>query len=267
MKSAEKLKNYLETYTRERYFTDRVLQIRKDIGIPENGIPFAKDSFFDNFENWLGMLLSIQYNGKNYKTIGGFTAPIYNDLLIPLPKIYKFHAIILFFNIYILYNERCYKVFEKEMYGNNHGTTKIINFRNECIDIEGCCDCRLKVSENYMNETSKEYPVLIGISPFATQNEVIDLIKKRWDDLQEIMKKLAMNKHIEPFEEDKRQMSKVRGRENLSKEIEDMVYENRNLPLKKIGVIIKQRIGAFLDSGEVGKIRSLSIKRREKNKK
>ena len=32
MKSTDKLKNYLETYTRERYFIDRVLEIRKEIG-------------------------------------------------------------------------------------------------------------------------------------------------------------------------------------------------------------------------------------------
>ena len=45
MKSTEKLKNYLENYTREKYFTDRVFQIRKGIGIPEKGIKFSEKLF------------------------------------------------------------------------------------------------------------------------------------------------------------------------------------------------------------------------------
>lgn len=267
MKSEDKLKNYLEAYTREKYFTDRVLQIRKDIGIPDNGIPFQKESFFANFENWLGMLLSIQYNGVNYKTFGGFITPVYNDLFKPLPKIYTSHVMVLFFNIYILYNERCYEVFGKEIYGNYHGTTRIINFRNEYREMDGCCDCDLKVSENYMKEVSEKYPVMIGISPYTTQNEVIDLVKKRWDDIRKTLKDFVTDENIESFEEDTKRMSKIRSRETLSKEIEDMVYENKNLTLKKLGALIKEKTTVLLDPGEIGKIRSLALKRREKNKK
>lgn len=260
MKSTNKLKNYFEQYTREKYFSDRVLQIRKDIGIPQNGI--NEDIPPRLSMEYIGFLMGIKYKDKAYPTYPAKMTNIYAEILKPIPKIYKELLAIQFINLYILYNQRDYSVFE--YYGNS---VELINFRLAYLEDKDCCDCELKVCENYMKEISSKYPVIIGISPYATQNEVIDLIKKRWKQTQYIFKELEKNNDIPKFREEKNKLLKIRTRKSTSKEIEDLIYENKNASLKNLVAIVDAKTGTHLDQGEIGKLRSLAINRREKNKK
>lgn len=266
MKSASKLKNYLEKYTREKYFTDRITQIRKDIGIPENGIQFPKSLFQENTTELVGMIMSIKYKDANYPTFPAKRTLIYSELLKPIPAIYKEPIMIAFINIYILYNERFYELFEQ--FNNNiRNTVALIESRMAYLERKGCCDCELKVCEKYMDIESKKYPVMIGISPCATQNEVTDLVKKQWDYIQFHMEELTREAHIESFNEDRKQLSQIRMRQTKSKEIEDIVYKHKNLPLKEIKAIVKEKTNTSLGYEDVGKIKSLAIRRREKIRK
>lgn len=260
MKSTNKLKNYLESYTREKYFTDRVAQIRKDIGIPKNGIKFPGVSFFENPDNFIGLNLSIKYQDVNYPVFGARTA-IYNELLTPLPEVFKEPTLILFFNIYILYNERRYEALEL-FFNGGRDTVSFIKYRIDYIEDKDC-DCELRVCEKYMDFWSKKYPIMIGISPYATQNEAIDLIKKRWSDIQDHMTELAKDGNIEQFEKEKMQLSRIRKRELKSKELEDLVYANKDLNIEELRTLVREKTARILDPGEIGKIKSLAIRRRE----
>lgn len=267
IKSTSRLKNYLENYTREKYFTDRIYQIRKDIGIPQNGIKFPKRTPKDYTIELPASILGIRYKENTYPTIPARMTQIYAELISPLPKIYQEFEIILFFNIYILYNERHYEIFE-QFWGGTRDTVHLIRLRTEYLEMAGCCDCKVKVCEKYIDFESKKYPIAIGISPYATQNEVISLIKKRWKYIQEYISQLAKDKHIVLDENDKKRLLKVRERQNISIEIEDIVYNNKKLSLSRTGDIVREKTGKILDQGELGKIRSLAIKRREtKNRK
>ncbi len=85
MKSTEKLKNYLESYTREKYFMDRVFKIRENIGIPKNGIKFSEKMFDGSVEGivkYLGMYFGIKYKNKVYLMNKGKISKLYGELLM-----------------------------------------------------------------------------------------------------------------------------------------------------------------------------------------
>ena len=264
MKSTDKLKNYLETYTRERYFIDRVLEIRKEIGIPKNGIKMPNLSG-RVIRGLPASLFGIKYKNTNHLTFPKQRTKIYSEILEPIPEIYKNVNIILFINIFILYNERKYDVFT-QFYNSIEDTVSFNEYRLDFLERRGCCDCDVKVCEDFMDETSKKYPIMIGISPYATQNEAIDLIKKRWDYIQMCFVDLEKRGRIEVFAKEKISLAKIRSRKTKSKEIEDLVYDNRSLSLKLLRGLVNEKTGELLDDGEIGKLRSLAIKRRESRK-
>lgn len=261
MKSIEKLKNYLENYTRTSYFIDRVLKIREEIGLPTEGIPFPEGTQVYDLD-FPASVLGIEYKGKRYHTFPAKRSIIYNELLTRLPKIYKKIDIILFINTFILFNERRYDIFTR-FYNKVDNTVSLVEYRSEYLEREGCCDCEVAVCEGYMKKTSEEYPMMIGISPYASQNEVIDLIKERWDYIELYFKELEERGEIPLFTQEKKVLHQVRNRKKSSKDIEDIVYANRELSLDNLRDLIKDKTGVILDPGEVGKIRSLAKKRRE----
>jgi hypothetical protein len=263
MKSLDKLKSFLEKYTREVYFQERIEQIRKEIGIPPNGAKIPKkqskiDSIF--------LILGFKYNGVSYPTFPAKRPEIYNEILRKIPKPYQQLLIIKFINYYILYNKRNYSVFNESIFSSRN-TVELVEYRTDFLEMEGLCDCSVKVCEDYMKNMSKDYPVIIGVSPYASQNEVISLIKDKWDCIQVYMQKLIEDKDIDFSEDDKKILSQLRQRSPESKEIEDIVYNNKGLSLNEISNIVKDKTGKRFDQGEIGKIKSLAIKRRNKNRK
>lgn len=268
MKSLEKLKNYLETYTRTDHFIERVLKIRKKVGIPEGGIatppPSKKELIFNT--NTPVTILGINYNGIKYPTYPSEMDQTYRELIEPLPKIYSNIGLIWFINFFILYNVRDYDRLSMYLSYHEQTTTALIYSRFDYLERMGCCDCSVKVSEDYINTVSEKYPISIGISPYATQNEVIDLVKKSWELMQHEFRELERNGHIPEFKDEKKWLSKIRKRCESSLQIEDIVYENRHLSLADLVKKIKEETGHVFDQGEIGKIRSLAKKRRENKK-
>lgn len=260
-KAVKRLENFLEKYTREKYFQDRVALIRKKIGIPEKGVAFPGIPPVYTIE-FPANVLGISYREVNYPTFPARMDIKYSEILRKLPNAYKIIDIILFINIYILYNERHYEVFGRT--GGSNGTVSLIEYRSEYFEMVGCCDCELKVTENYIDETSKKYPVVIGISPYASQNEVVDFVKDHWGHIQSYMDELVKKEEIPPFKQEKNFLSTLRRRTSKSKTIEDIIYKNKNLSLKQLALIVGEETGKIFDQGEISKLRNLAIKRREK---
>jgi hypothetical protein len=259
MKSTDKIIAFLEKYTREEFFQKRIKMIREEMGIPLSG-----DSLPDNFKkslDYISIILGITYNGKILLNLPKKDLIPLNEIYLKIPSPFCTHQMIRFINIYIQYNKKLYCVFEDNLSSANQNVA-LFDFRNEFLEMEGCCDCKLKVAEDFMEHISLKYPVEIGISPYATQNEVISLIKERWSEISDIMKTYIDDGSV-PFNKDDNEFLKtLRRRGELDLKIEDIIYENKILPLKEIGKIIKKKTGKFLDQGEIGKIKSLAIKRR-----
>jgi hypothetical protein len=262
MKSLEKLESFFERYTREKQFQDRILIIRQRLGIPPEGVPLP-----DNVDlSYVGSpvsLLGIKYEDINYATIPSRMDDDYKEIIRPLPKIYKTLVTIAFINGYILYNKRIYDVFH-QFYNHIEGSVSIKEFREDFLECEGVCDSEICPCQDYMQEVSEKFPVIVGISPYASQNEVIDLIKERWDYIQFKFQDMAKDGFIPPFEDEKKLLSRLRKREVISQKVEDAIYRNKHLSLKEICLAVKKETGVMLDPGEAGKIKSLAIQRRER---
>lgn len=101
---------------------------------------------------------------------------------------------------------------------------------------------------DHFEEVSKKYPVAIYINPEATLNQVKDFISKKWNIIQshtDTSKSLYAGK-------------RTKRRQDLN----DFIYENRELSLAQIRTKLAEEKNEFLDDGHIGKILSFEKKRR-----
>jgi hypothetical protein len=101
------------------------------------------------------------------------------------------------------------------------------------------------------------FPVTLGISPFASQRDLISYIKSFYSS------------QIRPIQEQAKQSLKdspvkTRRKKSSVRERNEFIYQHRLLPRKTIVSLVATGFGEYLDYGNVGKIISLEKARREK---
>lgn len=96
-----------------------------------------------------------------------------------------------------------------------------------------------------------KYPVSVRLHPHASQNDVIDFIKKNWKTIKKYQDKYQTKDTSFSLKN-----SKTKTNKNI-RERDDFIYENRNLPRRDIMRIVNKKFGADLDQGSIGKIISL----------
>lgn len=98
----------------------------------------------------------------------------------------------------------------------------------------------------------KAYPVSIDINKFATKNDVLDFLEKRWDEIEDYLQEYRGKK------------LRIR-RRKLDRKITDFIWEHKNLTGKEIK---KELDKEFPNNGlayhEIGKIKSIENQRRFK---
>lgn len=100
------------------------------------------------------------------------------------------------------------------------------------------------------------FPIALGISPYATKNDIIDFVEK-------------MYPHIHRMQKNYKNVSVSIGshRSRKNRERDNFIYRNRKLPIKKLLSIVSEEFGR-MDEGALRKIISIEIKRRKgKNEK
>jgi hypothetical protein len=98
----------------------------------------------------------------------------------------------------------------------------------------------------YIKERSKTHPVAILLSPYASQRDILDYVKK----LYNISIKPALQRHQDP----KIKIGKVRTKSYVVDVRNKFIYENRNLPKKKIVELIAKHFRDVLDYTYIAKI-------------
>lgn len=102
---------------------------------------------------------------------------------------------------------------------------------------------------------SYSHPIIIRVSPYASQTEIIDYIKKTY------------TKYIKPIQEryvdEDVYLGKVRKKKQSVQKRNDFIYENREFPRKKIMSLVAGKFKEYLDVGHIGKIIYLEKKKRE----
>lgn len=103
---------------------------------------------------------------------------------------------------------------------------------------------------------SYSYPVILRISPYASQREIIDYVKKTY------------TRHIKPIQERYKDegvyLGRVKKKKKGIQERNDFIYKNRHLPSKEIMRLLYDKFeGIDIDYGYIGKIISMEKKKRE----
>jgi len=108
-----------------------------------------------------------------------------------------------------------------------------------------------------LNSWSYSYPVIIRVSQYASEREILDCIKKSYTrEIKPIQEK---------YKDEEIRLGKIRKKKQGVQERNDFIYENRHLSRKKIMHLVGDKFGknAVIDYGYIGKIISLEEKKRK----
>lgn len=110
-----------------------------------------------------------------------------------------------------------------------------------------------KLKGHITNDDDVNYPIAIRVSPYATQRDIVDYVKKMYSVISEYQSKY------------KSPDSKI-GKIKIKKvqERDEFIYQNRNLPGKKIATLVQNKFGGrLLPYSYIHKIKSREKKKRQ----
>ncbi len=116
--------------------------------------------------------------------------------------------------------------------------------------------------EPFMSEiqeaNARLYPLGIRISPFATERDIIEYVRKTY--------KTELKPYLDRYVAEHKlvNIGRFRGRKKTVQDRDDFIYENRKLPQKKIKALVREKFGVNLDYPYIGKIVSRERKHRQK---
>lgn len=115
--------------------------------------------------------------------------------------------------------------------------------------------CSINVERDDAGASDKKvFPIVIRISPYASENVIVDFIKKNY------------SKYIKPlqteFVDSSSKIGRIRTRRKTGRD--KFIYEHRHLPRRKITGLVHDKFNEHVDQGLVGKIISIQKNRRKK---
>lgn len=244
------------------HFEKEVIRIRKDLKIPPKGITLTKEQL-ENIGDYIKTAEPEEYNfiarGFHWECKSKY--PEETKKLLAMFPAMNGHLALLLRN-YIYYNIFLYA--ELADYSDpTLNVCRLIEAEEEGlvfrIDEEGEGGISVRSHNQAVDEMICSYPVSIRIHPDASQNDVVDFIKKNWSLIKGYQIKSRSKEGVHSFKN-----SKIKVNERV-KERNEFIYKNRDLPRKAIMSLLAEKYGtvALLDPGAIGKVISLEKKKRE----
>lgn len=232
----EKVINTFQNFLRKEVFQKNIKELRKKYNVPPAGIAIRDEELKKISQRSLP-LSSREFNKDMESILSEF--PLKHWGVLFLAKIYFFYNDIdRFVN---LNPDIHYGVLETFNLANDLATYE------QGFDPDNGDDPIVMLKE--IVARGEEYPVAIGIHKDASKRDLLDFIAKSW---KEIIKQRASGGS---------KLLEVRGRKSKNRFTADLIYKNKGLSIKEIrGILSDQNI--FKDDGEIAKIRSQEIKRR-----
>lgn len=174
---------------------------------------------------------------ENSKNFNG-TGDLMDDIVLLLNKYHLEFECFDFMMFYVTHNE-----FAEELVGNMLFTEDIVDTKDNLLGTG--------------NPTvEKLFPVVIRVSPYASERDIVDFVRKTYFDF------------IEPIQakyRSKTTLGKVKNKKVFIQERNEFIYQNKDLPRKKIMELITDKYGAdkTVDYAYIGKIISLEKKKRK----
>jgi len=119
------------------------------------------------------------------------------------------------------------------------------------------------VYTNLNFETSDDifFPIAIKLSPYASKRNILNYIESIY--MTEIKPLQDKYKNINIKEGKNIKIGKIRSRNQIKQTRNNFIYQNKHLPLKKIGNLVYDKFDELLDDGHIGKVISLERKERK----
>ncbi|MFH1822976.1 MAG: hypothetical protein ABH830_04735 [Patescibacteria group bacterium] len=233
-KGSVKLWNYFLEISKTDYFQDRIKELRIKYKIPKNG--------FNRSECYT-------IPPDEWRVIHSDKIAELNIELENICKKYQLHYIDW---MEVIENYLFYTKLNRIMHTNSYNLCLLWDI------LEDKQETMLEKQEgNYSDcfERSDDlaYPIAIRISPYASQRDIIDYIKKIFPIIlqyQETYKKKGVK------------IGKVKTKNKSIQERNDLIYKNKDKTLKEIRRILANK-NIFLDDGHIAKIISLEKQKRK----
>lgn len=118
-----------------------------------------------------------------------------------------------------------------------------------------------EISNEQLKDIEKEkawsynYPIVIHISPYASQRDITDYIRKTYTKEIKPIQEKYKNKNI--------RLGKIKIKDIKIQERNEYIYKNKHLPRKEISSLVVKKFGEYIDYGHIGKIISNINKKRK----
>lgn len=223
-KSQKKLVNYYSAVVRSDFFVNEFIELRKKIGIE-----LGKPETFKSYATFSG-----KWGGPGY-----YALKCYRQIC---------ERFDLRFWVW-------FPLFEEYL-----RTSKVRNYDNvlnsDLIYVEDVIfqnEIPAEYRDDFQEQYDLSYPVSLRISPFVSQGDIEDFVKRYY---KETIKPLQVK-----YRNKKLKIGRVREHKNRIRD--DFIYKNKHLSLKEISGLVKDKFNKDLDEGHIGKIISLERSRRK----
>lgn len=245
----KKIRLQLERLVETNSFQSKVIQIRRALGLPEEGVKPTKDELRNLSNPWK---FPSMIEGRIYDGFSGYTGQcakyaaetkaLYDSLPVQGSRVSTFLRGIIFYDHVHFPDQDMGEVHDAEAELAEYGLAE---------------DSGVIPQNERIASKLWAYPVAVRIHADASQRDVVAFIKNNWKEISTHQKKYVDPKRAVSLKNSKTRIAK--------KERDAFIYENKHLTHKKIVALVRERPeGAeHLDVGSIGKIISLESKRRK----
>lgn len=236
---AQKIMNFLYEYIETEDFQRKIAVLRKELGIPPEGYLLKEQDIkptlaLDVFRAPTALPADIARLARIR------LREVTKDF--PVSDIQIQHG----FFLYLFYNQFFSWVFEGAFFSNNLFKT---------VDLQGELEERpLAYKEEYIQSLLQNYPVAIFLRPEASQRDAFDYVKEVWAYVE-----LLKQQYLDP----ESRLGKVRKKKKSIQERNAFILKNKDISRRKLISLVAEKFGEFLDQGHIGKIISMSQKKRK----
>ena len=246
----QKILNFLDDYIKSDYFQTRVLDLRKEIGMPPDGFDISDDAFneiLDDEKRFFNTINNKNISRENQRKVRLSLRKIRANF--PVDNM----DIGLAFEMYFYYNRYEKSLFEETLFLNN--LCRLVPARSEFFEYSADMEDFRHIYIDHQNALTEKYPLALYISSSATQRDVVEYVRKIWNLFTEYGKEYA----------DTTKVGKVKRKDDFIKERNELIWANRSLSRRKIMELLTDKYGAnkTVDVGYIGKIISLEKKTRK----
>lgn len=227
--SFEKMRNSFYDFTKKKVFQEFILNLRGKYKIPQNGFQINGNTWSTPPTNWEYEMWETEHR-QIQRAIKDFC----KDQQIP-SKDWEF-------------------TIEQYLFFNQMFISPEPNSHNICY-ITDMATKQDSVGQELNEDLVTAYPVGLLISPYASERDVLNYVEKIFiTEIVPIQKKYRKEGSF---------IGKSRAKNSRVQKRNDLIYKNRNLPVKQIAKLIAQESKEIMDEGAICKILSLERQKRD----